>query len=392
MRVFRGCLAVSLALASSVGAALELQSTGTASVSGRVLDSRGSGVAGIPIEIWRRRRVAGVPQFSVAGAATSSADDGAYRIANLVAGEYIVALRVFRDTMRVVVPRPSPCDPPPLPPPPTDPEPPRSFALPPFFPPRPGPPPRPIGSYYAMLPREVPPIAADASGARTYQTVFFPGVSEPAHAAIVRMGPGDALLNIDMPLRVVAATTIRGRLVRANGQPIGDATEITLRLADAPWDYWEARAHFDRVETFTFVDVPPGVYVLEARLQVATSCDTLLLSAEDIVTRHRFDVPASGLSGLEIPIAEGLAIQGRIVFNGKSDRPRTLAPVLKSVDYPEAWPDLFAELDPAIQVAFRIPGVAPGRYVMPANDSLESKWFVESISAGVGPYERRGRH
>ncbi len=234
-----------------------------------------------------------------------------------------------------------------------------------------------------MLPREVPPIAADASGARTYQTVFFPGVSEPAHAAIVRMGPGDALLNIDMPLRVVAATTIRGRLVRANGQPIGDATEITLRLADAPWDYWEARAHFDRVETFTFVDVPPGVYVLEARLQVATSCDTLLLSAEDIVTRHRFDVPASGLSGLEIPIAEGLAIQGRIVFNGKSDRPRTLAPVLKSVDYPEAWPDLFAELDPAIQVAFRIPGVAPGRYVMPANDSLESKWFVESISAGL---------
>ena len=389
MRLRRPFLALVIAAGASVN--VHPQSNSGA-ILGRVIDERGQPVANAQIFGLLRRVPAGL---SIQRAASTDVT-GRYRLGELPVGEYVVLLRVLHDTVKVVFPRPSAC----VAFPPAPPGPPWPVHFMPFV--RiPVLPDRPIGSIYSRLPRDLrPPLQLPEQPHRTYDSGFFPGVRNLEEASTITIRRGEERRDIDLTLRTVASTSVRGRLLRGRGRPIGNATEIALHLPGASSGYPVARSHFDGRSEFIFSEIPPGSYILEVQLQRATSCDTLMRDAEDIVTRRPVHVPVEGLSDLPIMIDEGVSVSGSVEFLGSISAPPEFPSYMIPVSDPEYTRDKLASWEGSAP-RFRFVGVEPGRYFMPFPDHGR-QWFLQSVVSGsidlaaeafdVGPAGLEGVH
>ena len=342
-------------------ATIELFRGGT--ISGVVTNDRGEPMKEVYIETWTRTRSG---QLKNGHSARTNAA-GAYRITPLPAGEHFVVAHVWHDTLRQGPPNPvpSPCSPP-VPPPP------------------PGIAPQPLavekpkhaeGEWFSRLPRWIPEPGPDDRGRpRTIPTTIYPGVSDLSQALVVSVGGGEERTAIDLQLRPVTTTTVRGQIQPRPGQTIGKGSQARLRLPGGPADSVEHTTWVQPDNTFRFVDVPPGSYVLEVQPQ-ESSCDVIVLT--DVLTEVSLEVPPGGLDDVVVSMASTVIMEGRIRFDGKKTRPEIIDIWLRPTSGGEAEP---GDWDGETQIMAG--GLFPGGYALRVSQNGDEEWFVRSMTLG----------
>jgi hypothetical protein len=228
------------------------------SISGTVVDERGEAVVGVHVRLLAQVPIAGRTQW-LAGAVASTDDRGTYRIPGLGPGSYVVSVPSVQATL------------------------PASATI------------RPPGAWagtsladltamsesaraekllvdagagrHAVVGRYAVPPPPAPDGRRTaYPIVFYPNAASPADAAPVDLRPSEDRSGIDIQLRPVRTARVSGtvvgppeaignlllRLIPAGLEELGQGSEAatTVTLADGQ---------------FTFLDVPGGSYVIDAR-------------------------------------------------------------------------------------------------------------------------------
>ena len=345
-------------------ATIELFRGGT--ISGVVTNDRGEPMNDVLIEIWMRTSDG---QLRSDRAVRTNAE-GIYRITAVPAGDHFIVAGVWHNTTREGPPgseRPS-CSPPvpPLPPgvpPPVEIEKPK----------------RAEGEWFVTLPRWIPEPAPDDRGQlRTIPTTFYPSVSDLSRATVVSIRGGDDRTGIDLQFRPTATSTIQGRIVPLRGKTIGKGSEVRLRLPGAPSQTSEHRAWVQPDNTFRFLGVPPGSYVLEMQLQEFSGCHTIVRNSDDVLTQMPLDVPAAGLDDVVVRVASSVLMHGRIRFDGQSARPEYvdiwLTPTFGGDAQSGEWDH---------DAPFTVRGLIPGGYTLRVSDNAEPpRWFVRSMTFG----------
>jgi hypothetical protein len=152
---------------------------------------------------------------------------------------------------------------------------------------------------------------------------------------------------------------------------------VQLRLPGAPSYLPEHTTWVQPDNTFRFLDVPAGSYVLEVQRQEVVSCDSIVRHNEDVLTQMPLDVPPAGLDDVVVPIASGLTLHGRIRFDGKTPRPELLGvgmtPTFGGDAHRGDW-----DGDARIMVA----GLVSGSYAVLVSQNGEPRWFVRSLTLG----------
>lgn len=377
------------------------------SVSGTVFDEHGEPVVGVFVRVIAQVFVGGVKQFA-SGPATSTDDRGAYRIANLGPGDYLVSVPSLSATVPATAAISAATVP---------------YAV--FDP--------DAGAKLALGRYPVPP--PPQSGRRfAYPAVYAPDATVISRATAVTLGLGDSRTNVDLHLIVVPAATIKGTV----DSPMTPVPPLTLRLlpsgAEALGNGSEAgTAMLAPDGTFTFLNVPAGTYTIEvrraamelvynaapgplARLPLPPGSNSYSINSSSVdsggfgvsaatteigdgVTRGdlwgRATVMTSGsdLSGVVVPLHHGSRIAGRVATDMKDPSVNNKArPIFVRADPADGSPSSGqgrsfsgANDDP---LAFDMPALTPGRYVLWFGGGL-SNLVLESITIDGEDFTRR---
>lgn len=226
-----------------------------------------------------------------------------------------------------------------------------------------------------------------------YAPVFYPGTTDAAGAATIRVASGDERAGIDMPLSVVALARLAGTLADADGRPVATATvSLIPKRGDQPSPVdaliSSGALAFPRAivsaSAFSFTGVAPGQYTLVARTgsgqrgAVAAEAGLPTLWSVSDVT-----IDGTDRNDLALRLLPGLTVTGRYVFERGSASPVDPATLNLSLVAVNPIPGLPSTFRAAMQPdgTLRIPSVAPGRYVarvdVPAS-MAGARWTLKS--------------
>ncbi len=235
------------------GMVLRLQPA--AVITGRVLDEDGEPVAYAQVSVLRYRYLRGKRQLVPGGPGAATNDRGEYRIFGLAAGRYFVSAE------------------------------------------------HPGGRMGMTL---LPP-ARSAAGV-SYPTTYYPGVLDPDQAMAIRIQAGEERSGIDFRLSPVQAVNVSGRVVSAaTGRPVPDVGVTLIQRSEVSSGL--VSRLFQRAEAatgkFLIPNVRPGSYVLGA---FQGDRDNM------VYARQAIEVGSSDVEGLELVLAPGATLQGRVVI------------------------------------------------------------------------------
>jgi hypothetical protein len=364
-----------------------------AALSGRVLDERGEPVVGVPVRVLARILVGGRPQLA-AGPGTLTDDRGAYRIAGLRPGRYLVQAPSVHSTVPAGV-EPAPAS-------------------------RPGHPrtPRmaidtPGGFRYVVGDYATPALAG--ANPLVYPIGYHPAARSPSEATAIDVQYGDDRQNLDITIVPVPAASITGtvdgppdalaglllRLLPAGAEGMGLGSEAGTSLVDAGG-------------AFAFLNVPAGSYTIEARRSLtqyevrstdlgsitppsppgfvlASTSGSSVASAPtgtSLSTRRatgptaywgRATVEVSGqdVEGITVVMQRGATLTGRYVWDGDPAPPGRVHVVAEPADGNAALGVHTSALGRPPGEPFTIEGLLPGRYALRLFG--QGAWLVKSI-------------
>jgi protocatechuate 3,4-dioxygenase beta subunit len=379
-------------------------------ITGTVLDEAGEPVIGIRVQAMGGGHVAGRRRYG-AGASGTTDDRGVYRIAQLVPGDYLVAVpskqtsiptevmdvffaggttRAQRDELgRELATIDAPVV--------------------------------PAGSRYAtssgaltipLAPGTATPTSRPNGGLLVYPTAFYPAATSAAEAAPVTVKSGEERANVDIQLRLEPSARVSGTLVA----PEGMASHVPIRLLpvgnDALGAAIDAAATItDARGGFTFVGVPPGQYTLTAvrvprppvdpdgsnRMTVQVGAVALPTTPPAAATsppppavpadatlwaRQPLAVSGNYVSDIVVPLRAGARMSGRVEFDGTAPRPDPAAVAnlrinLEPADGSPAARDLLDTGHPDEQGLFRTLGVPPGQYIVKISGHSLPGWVFK---------------
>lgn len=374
-----------------------------AAVSGRVLDERGEPIVGVPVRVLAQILVGGRPQIA-AGPGTVTDDRGAYRIAGLRPGRYFVQVPSVQSAVPAGVDPAAPSGPP--------------IGAPTF--------PRaamdmPGGFRYVLGDYATPP----PPGARplVYPIAYHPAARTTSEAVPIELRDGDDRRNLDVTLAPVRAATISGTVQG----PAEALSGLLLRLLPDGADDMgsgseQATTLIDASGRFTFLNVPAGSYLIDARRSLtefqlgATGAPTEMVPrppgfnftgmssasvgsgppGTSLTTRRmsgaasywgRTSVAVDGrdVTGVTIAMRQGVTLTGRFVWEGHAgappDVPRGPLVWAEPADGNAAlgMPGSMLGRNPAD--SFTIEGMLPGRYTLRIV-FLQGGWQMKSITRG----------
>jgi len=245
-----------------------------------------------------------------------------------------------------------------------------------------------IGAAAGSPPQLARPVA--------YAPVFYPGTTDAAGAATIRVASGEERAGVDMPLSIVPLARVAGTLVDGNERPVTSATVLLVpKRGDqpSPVDALVASGAlaFPRAivsaSGFSFTGVAPGQYTLVARTGsgqrgavAAEAGAPTLWSVTDIT------LDGTDQSDLALHLLPGLTVTGRWVFERGAAPPVDPAGLNLSLVATNPIPGVASTFRAAVQAdgTFRIQSVAPGRYLMRVDVPVATagaRWTLKSAVA-----------
>lgn len=161
--------------------------------------------------------------------------------------------------------------------------------------------------------------APNRGDARRPAAVYFPGVSDPAVAMRLEIGPGQEIANVDFTVRFVPALTITGIAVGPDDRPLSGGS-VSLYLPGV-----EGLANLNQTATIqrdgTFrLEALTGQYILRARHPLRGEPGSSPYGS-DLSLSVPITVGETDISGLYLELTLGAALKGRMVFEGSTAPP-----------------------------------------------------------------------
>ena len=237
-----------------------------------------------------------------------------------------------------------------------------------------------------------------------YQTVFHPGVVDPGQAVVISLRSGEERSGVGLQLKVAAAFQVSGRIAVSDGN--AGRTQVTLMAsgADQAIDsqgFETATALTDESGRFHFFGVPEGEYLIKVmRVQPPpTPTTSTSFQAGGQVSTITSVSPAGGgsdvsslptlwaslpvtvnrtISDLNVPLAYGARVRGRLEFEGTTERPtgRGASISLVAADGRSSSEIPIARSGPDYQ--FTTAQYPPGRYFVSVSPP-PGRWWLKSI-------------
>jgi hypothetical protein len=371
-----------------------------AAIGGRVLDERGEPVVGVPVRVLARILVGGRPQLA-AGPGTVTDDRGAYRIAGLKPGRYLVQAPSVQSAVPAGV----------------EPSAPSGSAA--GAPPAPRPAMDMPGGFRAVLGDYATP-PPPGSRPLIYPITYHPSARTTAEAVLVDVSDGDDRDGLDITLAPVPSATISGSV---EGPPDALAGLLLRLLPEGAEDMGngseQATTMVDGHGRFTFLNVPAGSYVIDARRTLAeyrvsgafggaeslppppgfnftgmTSSSVGSAPSGTSLTTRRMSgamsywgsspVATDGrdVQGITIVMRQGVTLTGRLAWEGRTEPPNEMSRALPVIAEPSGGNAALgmpgSQVPRAPDGSFTIEGLLPGRYTLRVVG--QGTWQVKSIT------------
>jgi uncharacterized protein (DUF2141 family) len=227
-----------------------------------------------------------------------------------------------------------------------------------------------------------------------YAPVYYPGTASPSGATSVTIGPAEERPGVDFQLQLVATADVDGLVTTLAGE-LPPGTQVFLAPVDLGGlpNLPGLRANSSRVNQdgrFSFQDVTPGRYMLQARSTVREvdpdaepapqgrggrggrggfggrggPIAQVLWAAMDL------SIAGTDLSGLVLNLQPGMTVSGQVQFDGAAERPADLTRLRVNLT-PRGQQAFEVGGVPPAEVddigRFTVRGVAPGHYSVQAN-------------------------
>jgi hypothetical protein len=318
--------------AGQVLTGLTIAMTRGAAISGTVRDPNGRPAprveilvrpAGLPVE-------AGIPRRGVSTILTD--DRGMYRAYGLEPGAYVVAAVPSLHTGSVEVRAMTPAE--------------MDAAL---------------RDLQARQPKPTTPPPPIPRARRMYVPVFYPGTPAQAEAGAVTVKAGDDIGGIDIPLALVSAASIEGRIVDVDGGVPSEARVIISGAGGVMPISFNAAPVMTvqpREGRFAFTNVTPGRYKVTGRAAGGTWASVMVTVGGDDV------------SGLTLNLQPALTFAGRFRFDAGALSP----------------PDVVG----GVQISLQPPGGRGGGVAVANNTYLSVRASASGYSASDGSFEVTG--
>jgi hypothetical protein len=253
--------------------------------------------------------------------------------------------------------------------------------------------------------RDMPAAAVANAPVMGYAAVYYPGTAQPGLAQAVKVAAAEERLGVDFQLQQVLLSKVAGQVLAPQGVNL---SSVQLRLIDRSSTVPglpQLTARASREGTFTFSNVPPGVYQLSATVQVAAPRSNVESTAADFAARqaelHVMEV-AGGAGGsrrlwaqadvqvdgsyapnITLSMQEGMTITGALSFDGALPLPAPLSRVRVTLS-PHGQQMSSMGLSTLTATAdangrFTFAGIAPGQYRIRAT---AASWTLKCVIAG----------
>lgn len=231
-----------------------------------------------------------------------------------------------------------------------------------------------------------------------YAPVYYPGTTTSTNATAVSLDVSQERMGVDFQLQLVQTAKVSGTVT----SPDGDASGILLTLVNETESAMGGGLNTARVQadgTFSFTNVAPGQYVLQARQgrrgggggrraggPGAAAPGAAAPAAPEVLWGETpVFVDGRAVTGVSVSMQPGMKVSGQLVFEGAAppaDLTRVrvaLAPASQGqgLDLAQNAP---ADLDASGN--FTITGVAPGRYTVRVQGQIQGMNLKSATTGG----------
>ena len=203
-----------------------------------------------------------------------------------------------------------------------------------------------------------------ASG--SFTPTYFPSTTEAAHAAPIDVSAGAQLRGFDIRLRREPRYSVRGKRPEVKHEGAQVMLQIVPRGGNDGGFYWSQRGDN---ETFEFMDVLPGSYIVMA---------TVTEDEKTRVARQPVEVVNADVEGVTLNFVPAIEVAGSVRVEGTPRSPLENMRVFLQSDIAFRVGQNSAEVKP--DGSFVIPGVVPDVYGITVGPTQGA--YVKSIKFG----------
>jgi protocatechuate 3,4-dioxygenase beta subunit len=209
--------------------------------------------------------------------------------------------------------------------------------------------------------------APPAGQAATFSAVLYPGTTDLAAAEGITLSAEEERSGIDLTLNYVPTATVSGVVLDMDGHP-PRVSQLTLIRPNVPFGM-RTGGGFMRADAegkFSATGITPGDYILAARGAghdaEVTAAGPQGDASQPLWAMMELHVNGRDMTGLELKLAPGINVSGRIVFDGTAKPPADLSKLTVSMAAQDQTSLGSPPANAKADGTFAIPGVGPGRY------------------------------